>query len=181
MVMIGEMFRHRRLPSPPWLPQGDGRLLLTTALLELAYEQALEAARASVGADAELGVGWIALSDPMVAFNSFSRFAQREARVWAGVDGAKVLDVRRATTSRYETGPPQWRADPSWRDLLMLSWARESPLEGTVTLWPRWYTSAPGDDQGKWRIEYRAQRERVTEPPRSFILGNDQELISARR
>lgn len=178
MRLIGEMFRAPKPQRTPWLPEADGSLPITNAVLELAYERALDAAHASVGDDAELGVAWVSLSDPMVAFNTFSPIAQKEARVWAVPDGVNVLDIRRAAGPRYPIGPPQWRRDTSWRELVLRSWAQESPFKGSVMLWPRWHASDGRHEGGDWRIEYRPELEGVSGPPRSYTIGKDGKLLS---
>lgn len=163
MELIGEMWRKEHEPAPPWLPSPDGALPITNAVLEELYDSVLSMVRTAVGSDAEIGVGWISLSSPMVSFNGFSVAGQKDFSVWA-VPGRtpKIVRLARSTSPRSPIREPYWRRDPTWQELIQKSWLVESPFEGNVTLWPRHVSfRPPTEGEGWWEIEYSPVRDQV--------------------
>jgi hypothetical protein len=179
MELIGNLMRERREPAPPWLPDKDGRMPIANADLERTFEDALALAR-TLGADAQLGVGWIDLSRPQVSFNGFSQSGRKRFRIWCDPrGGCSIVQLERSEASRYPTDEPQWRADSTWQELIRKAAAREEPFRGNVMLWPRRDGNGETRVGGLWRIEFRRTTDGVIDQPTSYILV-DHELHEGR-
>jgi hypothetical protein len=173
MELIGRMMRERREPGPPWVPNNAGVLPVTNATLEEMFERGTAVAREQVASDAQLGVGWITLSRPLVSFNGFSPGGQKRFRVWC-VPGQlpALVHVERRTDSVYPIEDPHWRRDATWPELILRSWAVESPFEGDVTLWPRHeqYRQVRVGE-GLWEIEYAPVHDGVRGKGTRYVLA----------
>ena len=170
MELIGTQLATVGNDVPSWMPAADGSIPITNATLEAAYQEAITLA-ATLGADATLGLGWIALASPLISFNGFTEAGKKRFRIWC-TPGAAATIVQLERTERYPyrvDGPQPWREDPTWEDLLRLSWAAERPFHGSVTLWPR-LSPTPTDGIGLWRVEYRRVEGGVTAQPISYVI-----------
>jgi hypothetical protein len=177
MELIGRMYEERRSPLPSWLPNEAGILPINNATLEAAYASALEVARA-IGADADLGVGWVSLSGPLISFNGFTPSGRKRMRIWCAPGAPpQVVQLQRADRSPYPIPTPSqlpWRVDPTWPDLVAKSWVAESPFRGVVTLWPRPRRANTAEGEGSWRIEYAREDAGVIGRSVYYMLDNGQ-------
>lgn len=175
MELIGDQMRKWRAPQEPWLPKGQGETPIDNAMLEEFYSRATEIAR-SVAPDTELGLGWISLSDPLVSFNGFTQVGRKRLRIWCTPkDRVEIVQLERADRSPYPTSRPEelpWRRDPSWRDLVTLSWATEQPFSGDVTLWPIYHKGTVPQPSGAWRIVYARVDAGTRGTETEYVLSN---------
>lgn len=169
MKLVPEMLAERLAQHPdPWLPDAEGTLVLDNGLLESLYSKSLALARSVTARDAELGIGWISLTDAMIDFNGFSQLAERRLRIWAWPgQPPQVITNERRSTMMYPIRPLEWRHDASWHDLIIQSWAIEHPIDGSVTLCPR---EPDSTNPGRWRIEYRKSHDGVISQPTEYVL-----------
>lgn len=138
MELIGNTWRQRAKPADPWLPGLNGDVPLSNKVLDEAYDNALALAREKIAHDARLGLAWIDLSRPYVAFTGFSEAARKRFRLWTFVGPTSTLaQVERSGESSFPIEPLHWRTDPAWSELLRQSWLAEFPFAGSVVLWPR--------------------------------------------
>lgn len=168
MELIGNMMRERREPAPPWLPDKEGRLPVSNADFERMFDDAMTHAQ-TVGADAQLGVAWIELARPLLAFNGFTQTGRKRFRVWCDPkNGCQIVHVERSDTARYPIDEPQWRQDSTWTELVRQATAVEEPFDGMVTMWPRRSSTPVG--AGLWRIEFRRDEAGMIDMPRPYVL-----------
>ncbi len=145
----------RWVSKPPDL----GTLVADQSLLESCCTAALRVAQREVGPNPQIALSTIALSRGNFALwmDGWSREAGKIFGVQSrgpGDEDVWVFNVfRRADVqSRPEPAVPLWRTDGTWRDLVLKSWAREQPFEGSVGLTVRVDNGRP-----YWKIGYSRQ------------------------
>lgn len=174
MELIGRMMRERHSEPAPWLPDAHGVLPIDNGTFEDAYREVLQVAKTIVGTDAEVGIGWLSLSGALMDFHAFSPSGQKEVRIWWRPSAQPAtIGARRADRSTYpvhQSDQMPWRIDPSWRDLVTLSFAAESPFHGDVTLWPIHGSAGVALGEPSWQVEYRREDGGVRAPPVFYEL-----------
>lgn len=160
-------------PRPDWLPDENGSPTASNADLDGALEIAIREARAAIGPDATVRATLIGLDDKTIIFDARSRVDHKACSVHVRGNGSAFAYSK----SRWEpvdrpaidTGPPLWRLDASWVNLLTESWRIERPFEGDVYLWPlSEYEKVPG--AGAWRLCYIPEVEGFRGQERCYIL-----------
>ena len=131
-------------------------------------------AKTIVGTDAQVGIGWLSLSGALMNFHAFSPSGQKEVRIWwrpsaqPATIGARGAD--KSTYPLHQSDQMPWRIDPSWRDLVTLPFAAESPFHGDATLWPIHGSAGVALGEPSWQVEYRREDGGVSAPPVFYEL-----------
>jgi hypothetical protein len=166
VIGIAVMVVTLRRPSPWLTTANDLTLSLVFDDLDACLAAAWRAGTEREGSETEAalesvtllvpGRGWRAPDVPTVRFRvrepdgdgwrilAFDRPPRRPAPLEIDADGRR--DIASLTV-------PPWRLDPSWRQLLALSWIRMQPFVGTIVLRP-----LPGSRRRRhyWEISYRS-------------------------